>query len=311
MSPAEKEKRHGGRRALNVLVYCLIVLAAFLAVIAGWMRYSRRRRPGELSTEPGDAVERGIEAFMPKLVSPDDWIKAGGLPQNTFPQCRFVCPQCQSSCWTRPRRGCPACPFCGNAMTRHGLSPNPRIAGGWSQAGGLLRSTPAGGAASPAAIWAGAVPFHGDRGVCANCHTVVRSGSPRSALNPVGALQGTPKAVWRSVAAPFDRRARGAVLPTLVREFGIEVCPARGAGAKVTGVMGNSFASNAGLRAGDIVIQCNGAKVRGVGQFQQLVSRAAPETDAQITVMRNGRTRDLSIMVGEGEMEGFTPIRRP
>ena len=126
---------------------------------------------------------------------------------------------------------------------------------------------------------------------------------------PAGAAQSTPKALWRGVAAPAI--APGAVLPTLVKEFGIEVCSAGGAGAKVTGVMGNSFASNAGLRAGDIVIECNGAKVRGVEQFQQLVSRAPPEADAQITVLRNGRTRDLSIMVGEGEMEGFTPIQRP
>jgi S1-C subfamily serine protease len=51
--------------------------------------------------------------------------------------------------------------------------------------------------------------------------------------------------------------------------------------------------------------------VRGVRQFQQLVGQAPPEADAQIKILRNGRTRDLSIMVGEGEMEGFTPIQRP
>ena len=90
----------------------------------------------------------------------------------------------------------------------------------------------------------------------------------------------------------------------------MEVCPPPGAGVKVTGVMGNSHASNAGLRAGDIIIEFNGSKVRGVERFQQLASRAAPETDAQITILRNGRTRDLLVMVGEGEMEGVGPIQR-
>lgn len=325
MSPAEKEKRLGGRRALRALVCCLIVLAAFLAATAAWMWHSRGRRPGELSVEPGDAVERRIEAFMPDLVSPYGWIKAGGLPQDILPQRRFVCPQCQSSCWTHPRRGPPACPFCGRAMTRQGPGPNLDVAGGWIQAGGLPQSTPAGGAASPVAIWAGAIRVHGDRGVCTNCHTVVRSGSLLSALNPVGGAQGTLKAFWSGMAAPFDRNARGALMglerapaiapeavrPTLIKEFGIEVRSANGAGAKVTGVMGNSYASNAGLRAGDFIIKCNGRKVGGVEEFQQLVSRAPPEADVRITIMRNGRTRDLSIMVGEGEMEGFTPIQRP
>ena len=126
---------------------------------------------------------------------------------------------------------------------------------------------------------------------------------------PAGGAQGEPKALWHGVAAPAI--APNAVKPTLIKEFGVEICSAGGAGVKVTGVMGNSYASNAGLRAGDVIIECNGAKVGGVEELQQLVSRAPPEADAQIMVMRNGRTRDLLIMVGEGEMEGFTAIRRP
>jgi S1-C subfamily serine protease len=102
----------------------------------------------------------------------------------------------------------------------------------------------------------------------------------------------------------------GAVKPTLIREFGIEVIAVPG-GVKVTGVMGNSYASRAGVTAGDIVIECNGAKMRDLIRFQQTVGSLAPESNAQIKVLRNGRTRDLSIMVGEGEMDGFAPIRKP
>ena len=128
-------------------------------------------------------------------------------------------------------------------------------------------------------------------------------------MTPAGGVQNNPRVLWRGVAAPAI--TADAVKPALIKQFGMEVCPAFGAGARVTGVMGNSYASRAGLRAGDIIIECNGAKVRGVGQFQQLVARAAPEANARIKIFRNGRTRDLSIMVGEGEMEGFAPIQRP
>ena len=75
--------------------------------------------------------------------------------------------------------------------------------------------------------------------------------------------------------------------------------------------MGNSFAARAGTKSGDIIIRCNGAKVYGLVQFQKAVSAMVPESNAKIIVLRNGRTRDLSIMVGEGEMEAFLPIQRP
>jgi serine protease Do len=104
---------------------------------------------------------------------------------------------------------------------------------------------------------------------------------------------------------------RGGTESTLIREFGIEVGDTGGGGVNVTGVMGNSYASKAGLREGDIVIRCNGLAIGDVDQFQRVISRAGPETDAQVTILRNSRTRDLSIMVGEGEMEGFQPIQRP
>ncbi|MHC4199119.1 MAG: PDZ domain-containing protein [Planctomycetota bacterium] len=161
-------------------------------------------------------------------------------------------------------------------------------------------------------------------GVCTNCHTVIKPGVPLARLAPVAAApspafrpaQWTPAAqvwpcprpVWRNAAAPVT--TTGTVRPTLVKAFGIEVRQPPGAGAEVTGVMGNSPAWNAGLRAGDVVIGFNGSRVGSAQQFQQLASLAAPETNASIHILRNGRTRDLSIMVGEGEMEGFTPIQR-
>jgi S1-C subfamily serine protease len=136
---------------------------------------------------------------------------------------------------------------------------------------------------------------------------VVKAGAASPAGTAVAA-QGGAKELWRGVAAPTI--AADAVKPSLIREFGIEVIAVPG-GVKVTGVMGNSFASRGGATAGDIIIGCNGAKVRDLVQFQDAVGAMVPESNAKITVLRNGRTRDLSIMVGEGEMEAFLPIQKP
>jgi hypothetical protein len=297
-SPKERKGRQVG--SLNAVVYSLIVLAVFLAGLAGWQRYSQKGR-----SEPGDAAERRIDAFLSSLGISADWVPVGGLTQTPTgtPMYGFVCRRCQSSCWTHAGAGCPACPFCGVAMARQGLDqPGLRVSlvGGAGTAGLTL----------PIAIQAGATPpqGHGERGVCTNCHTVLRPGASSFGQMAAGAVQNNPKALWQGNAAAAI--GPDAVKPTLIEEIGIEIGPAGGAGARVTGVMGNSFATRAGLQPGDIIIECNGAPVRGVEQFQQSIAQAPPEADARIKVMRNGRTRDLTVMIGQGEMDGFTAIRR-
>ncbi len=301
------KRRQGGRGSLNVLVYGLIVVAVLLSGIAVWQRYSQGPR-----SELGDALEQRIGALMPNLGLIESWTPAGGLPEDPAgaPMRWFVCPQGASLCWTYARGSAPACPFCGLAMVQRGVD---------QQGMNLSPVAVAGvaGTALPIPIQAGAVRPHGDRGACTNCHTVVRSRAASPGGIVAGAAQGRP--VWNGFSTRRVHRLRtgatpaiasGAVKPTLIREFGTEVIGVPG-GVKVTGVMGNSFASRAGTTAGDIIIGCNGAKVRDVGQFQQAVSAMVPESNAKIIVLRNGRTRDLSIMVGEGEMEGFMPIQRP
>ncbi len=295
-------------RTLNVLVYSLIVLAVCLSGIAAWQRYPKGPR-----SELGDMLEQKTNALLPNPDVIDSWTPVGGLPRGMMAaqtSC-FVCTQCQSLAWTPAGSGNPACPFCGLAMVvrqpdQQGVDVS--VVGGTAPCGATALIT----------IQAGAKRPHADRGPCTNCHTVVGSRSPRLALTPAGAARSTP--VWHAFSTRgVDRLETGttpaitadAVKPTLIKQFGIEVCPAPGAGVKVTGVMGNSYASNAGLRPGDIILQCNRTKVRDVEQFQRLVSNSPPEADALIKIMRTGRTKDLLVMVGEGEMEGFTPIKTP
>ena len=269
--PDPQQHVNGPRHAFNGLIFALIVFAVLLGGSAGWMRYSSKRACGVQ-----DAAEQAMGALLPQFSL------AGGLaPVGVTP--RFICPQCSSYCWTQSRTGSPLCPFCKQAMVQEspGILP---------VAGFAVDTT------SPISIQAGVKATHNSRGVCSNCHTVVKT--VNSGLTPAM----TPAA---AVAPPI---APDAVKPLLIKPFGVEVCPAPGDGAMVTGVMGNSNASRAGLVRGDIIVECNGKKVADAEGFMKLVTAAPPEANAQLKVVRNGRLQKVAIMVGEGEMEGFTPI---
>lgn len=103
----------------------------------------------------------------------------------------------------------------------------------------------------------------------------------------------------------------GQEVPVLIKQFGAEVMPVGGGKVKITGVMGRSWADKAGLKAGDILLSFDTKKITGLQQFQGLVTAAAPEKDYKITYLRGTRTKKGLVTIGEGEMEGFTPIVVP
>jgi hypothetical protein len=96
--------------------------------------------------------------------------------------------------------------------------------------------------------------------------------------------------------------------PRLVKELGVEVVPVVGGKAKITGVMGDSWADKAGLRRGDIILRFDRKKITSLQYFLDVVAKAAPEKDYKINVLRGGRVKSFLVTVGEGEMEGFTQI---
>lgn len=99
--------------------------------------------------------------------------------------------------------------------------------------------------------------------------------------------------------------------PVLIKGWGAEVMPVGGGKVKITGVMGSSWADKAGLKAGDIILSFDSKKITSLQQFQQIVATAAPEKDYKVTFLRGSRTKKCLVTVGEGEMEGFTPIPQP
>jgi membrane-associated protease RseP (regulator of RpoE activity) len=97
--------------------------------------------------------------------------------------------------------------------------------------------------------------------------------------------------------------------PALIKQMGAEVVPVGGGKVKIAGVMGSSWADKAGLKPGDILLSFNTKKITGLAQFQDLITKAPPEKNYKVTYLRGARKRKCSLTVGEGEMEGFTPIR--
>ncbi len=96
--------------------------------------------------------------------------------------------------------------------------------------------------------------------------------------------------------------------PKLVKTFGIEVIEINGGKLKVTGVMGGSWAAKAGLKRNDIILRFNKKKVVGLKKFELMISKVPPEKPYKMIILRRGKVKKVLITVGEGEMEGFTPI---
>ena len=98
--------------------------------------------------------------------------------------------------------------------------------------------------------------------------------------------------------------------PVLIKKFGAEVEPITGGKVKITGIMGNSWAQKAGLQVGDILLSFDAKEITDLQQFQDMVTKAAPEMNFKLSFYRNGRKMKCQITLGEGEMDGFLPIVR-
>lgn len=99
--------------------------------------------------------------------------------------------------------------------------------------------------------------------------------------------------------------------PVLMKQLGVEVEPISGGKVRITGVMGNSWGQKAGLRAGDILLSFNAKEITSLKQFQDMLVKAAPEMTYKVVFYRNARKMKCVVTIGEGEMDGFTPIVVP
>jgi membrane-associated protease RseP (regulator of RpoE activity) len=90
---------------------------------------------------------------------------------------------------------------------------------------------------------------------------------------------------------------------SLVRPMGIEVKDMLG-GVMVAAVYGNSWADQAGMKQGDVLLRFNHENVVYTNQLSDLVAKAPPEKRVPVTVIRKGKKVKMDVWIGEGEMEG-------
>jgi len=112
----------------------------------------------------------------------------------------------------------------------------------------------------------------------------------------------------KSSTTPRSISVRGIpVKHLLIKELALEVGASQGKGSVIIqSVYVGGNAEKAGLRVGDRIVRFNGRNIKNVKQFKSTVTRAKPEANVKIQVIRNKKKIKSIVMIGEGEMEGVT-----
>jgi serine protease Do len=84
-------------------------------------------------------------------------------------------------------------------------------------------------------------------------------------------------------------------------------------GVLVNEVVDGSPAFDAGIVAGDIIVEFDGKKTESVPDLQGVVSQKTPGTDCEIVVVRDGEREELTVRLGEmpEEVASTEPAERP
>ena len=94
------------------------------------------------------------------------------------------------------------------------------------------------------------------------------------------------------------------VTQDLARSFGLE----QPRGALVADVTENSPAANAGLKAGDIITAYGGKPINDSADLPPLVGTTKPGANKDLTIIRDGKTRDIAVKLGQLPDEDQTEL---
>lgn len=92
-----------------------------------------------------------------------------------------------------------------------------------------------------------------------------------------------------------------AVKTVLINELAMEIGASQGSKSVIIqAVYPGGNAEKADLQVGDKIVKFNGRKVKNVKQFQAIVTRAKPESQVKMKVVRNNEKIKTTAMIGEG-----------
>lgn len=89
----------------------------------------------------------------------------------------------------------------------------------------------------------------------------------------------------------------GVMLQDIDRNLAEAYNLSRPEGALITQVSANSPAAKIGLKAGDIILNCNGVAISRVSDLINLLNRARPNQTANLTIQRNDKTMNLAAVL--------------
>ena len=91
------------------------------------------------------------------------------------------------------------------------------------------------------------------------------------------------------------------VRSVLIKELALEVGASQGKGSVIIhSVYPGGSAEKAGLQVGDRILRFNGRKAKGVKQFQSIVTRAKPESQVGIKIVRDNKKIKTTAVIDEG-----------
>lgn len=94
--------------------------------------------------------------------------------------------------------------------------------------------------------------------------------------------------------------------PELAKHFGIK----EEKGCLVTDIVKDSPAEKAGFQRGDVITEFEGKPVDDSSSLRNMVALSSPETEATVTVLRDGNVKHLSVTLGElSEKVAAAPVK--
>jgi len=81
----------------------------------------------------------------------------------------------------------------------------------------------------------------------------------------------------------------------LAQSFNLE----KARGILVSEVQKDSPADEAGLQQGDIIVELNGIELKDVNDLRNRIALIIPDTEAELTIIRNGREKEIAVTIGE------------
>ena len=90
------------------------------------------------------------------------------------------------------------------------------------------------------------------------------------------------------------------ITPELARQFDLKDT----SGALVADVIDGSPAEDAGLKAGDVILEFDGRKVQDDRHLRLMAAQTRPGTEVRLRILRDGRETSLRVKLGEMPQEG-------